>query len=210
LAGGLGRYLQKGSDLVMQVHYHPSGKVEKDRSQVAVYFVDKPVNVAADIWAAAYHHDIPPGKADYKLSASYTLPQELQMLGVVPHMHLIGKSLKAVARLPDGTTQELIEIPRWDFNWQDDYRFTKPFRLPKGTEIKVEAVYDNSDGNPANPSSPPKRVTWGEETTNEMLYCFFLVAVDNPRENLPPLLMDMIRREAVGQATGRGLFRFGR
>src|SRR5690606_25813581 len=100
------------------------------------------------------------------------------------------------------TTRELVNIPQWNFNWQDDYRFTVPFRLPKGTVLEVEAVYDNSENNPANPSSPPKRVTWGEETTNEMLYCFFLIAVDDPRDNLKPLLLDMLRREAINQATG--------
>jgi hypothetical protein len=104
----------------------------------------------------------------------------------------------------------LVNVPQWDFNWQDDYRFTTPFKLPKGTVLEVTAVYDNSEANPANPTAPPARVTWGEETTNEMLYCFFLVSVDNPRENLEPLLMDMLRREAIGQATGRGLFRLGR
>ncbi len=210
LSGGMGRYLQKGSDIVMQVHYHRSGKVEKDRSKAAIYFVDKPKNVAADIWVSAHSHDIPPGESNYQITASYTLTQELQMLGAVPHMHLIGRSMKAIARLPDGETRELVNVPNWNFNWQDDYRFTTPFRLPKGTVLEVTAVYDNSENNPSNPSSPPKRVTWGEETTNEMLYCFFLVAVDNPKQNLAPLLQEMLRREAIGQATGRGLFRIGR
>jgi hypothetical protein len=210
LSGGMGRYLKQGSDIVMQVHYHRSGKVEKDRSKAAIYFVDKPKNVAADIWVAAHSHDIPPGATDYKVSSSYTLSQELQMLGVVPHMHLIGRSMVATAKLPDGSTRELVNVPNWNFNWQDDYRFTTPFRLPKGTVIEVEAIYDNSENNLANPSSPPKRVTWGEETTNEMMYCFFLVAVDNPKENLAPMLQEMLRREAIGQATGRGLFRINR
>lgn len=210
LAGGMGRHFQKGSDIVMQIHYHPSGKVEKDRSKVAIYFVDKPKNVAADIWVADHSHNIPPGEANYRVKASYTLSQELEMLGVVPHMHLLGRSMVATAKLPDGTTRELVNVPNWNFNWQDDYRFTTPFRLPKGTVLEVEAVYDNSENNPANPSSPPKRVTWGEGTTDEMLYCFFLVAVDDPRKNLAPLLQEMLRKEAISRATGRGLLNFGK
>jgi len=210
LAGGMGRYFQKGSDILMQIHYHPSGKVEKDRSKAAIYFIDKPKNVAADIWVADHSHNIPAGESDYKVKASYKLNQELQMLGVVPHMHLLGRSMTAVAKLPDGTSRELVNVPNWDFDWQDDYRFTTPFRLPKDTVIEVEAIYDNSENNPSNPSSPPQRVTWGEETTNEMLYCFFLVAVDNPKQNLAPLLQDMLRREAISRATGRGLFKFGK
>lgn len=205
LSGGLGRYLKQGSDLVMQIHYHRSGKPEVDRSKVAVYFADKHSNVAADVWAATHVHDIPPGATDYKLSAVYVAPQDLQLLGVVPHMHLIGRSVKATAVLPDGSRRPIVEIPQWNFNWQDDYRFAEPLRLPKGTRLEVEAVYDNSENNPANPSSPPVRVTWGEETTHEMLYCFFLISVDDPRD-LRWIMKDMIRDEVVGSAAARAKF----
>jgi hypothetical protein len=198
LPNGLGRDLQKGSDLVMQVHYHPSGKRETDRSKVAVYFVDKPKNVAADIWASAFTHDIPPGEKNYRLKASYTLPNEVLMLGVVPHMHLLGRSMRAVAKLPDGSERLLIDVPHWNFNWQDDYRFARPFKLPKGTRLNVEATYDNSSDNPSNPSNPPQRVTWGEETTDEMLYCFFFVATDSPGD-LMPILGDVLMREVMGK-----------
>jgi hypothetical protein len=202
LPNGLGRYLKQGSDLVMQIHYHPTGKREVDRSKVGVYFVEKPQNVAVDIWASTFAHDIAPAEKDYRLSASYTLPSEVLMLGVVPHMHLLGRELRATAVLPDGTQRSLIHVPQWNFNWQDDYRFAQPFTLPKGTRLEVTASYDNSADNPANPSSPPKRVTWGEGTTDEMLYCFFFVATDD-RSTLIPLVTDVLTREITAKAAAR-------
>jgi hypothetical protein len=186
----------------MQVHYHPTGKPETDRSKVAVYFVDRPRNGVAAIWVASHAHDIPAGKKDYRVSASYTLPRDLLLLGVVPHMHLLGRSLRATATLPDGKERPLLEIRRWDFNWQDDYRFARPIRLPRGTRLRVEASYDNSADNPCNPSSPPRRVTWGEGTRDEMLYCFFLVAAANPKE-LTALVQGLLARELVGQLRAR-------
>jgi hypothetical protein len=198
LPNGLGRYLKKGSDIVMQIHYHPSGKRETDRSKVGVYFADSRQKVAADIWAATFSHNIPAGEKEYRVTARYVVPSDVELLGIVPHMHLIGRSIKAAAAFPDGTTRPLIDIPRWDFNWQDDYRFARTFKLPKGTRLEVEAIYDNSADNPANPSHPPQTVTWGEETTNEMLYCFFLVTADNPRD-LMPMLADVVTREMIGR-----------
>lgn len=204
LPDGLGRRVKKGWDLVLQVHYHPSGKPEVDRSKIALYFVDGKAQIAADIWASNHIHDIPPGERDYRLNATYEIPSDLTMLGVVPHMHLLGRTMKATAVLPDGTRKQLIEIPDWDFNWQDDYRFASPIHLPAGTRLEVEATYDNSEDNPSNPSSPPKRVTWGEGTTDEMLYCFFLVTTKESRD-LNRILGDVLKHEIVGQIIGRSL-----
>ncbi len=76
----------------------------------------------------------------------------------------------------------LIDIPTWNYNWQDEYYYERPIRLKAGTKLVVEAVFDNSAANPSNPSSPPKRVTWGEETTDEMLFCFFLLTADKTED----------------------------
>ncbi len=203
LANGLGRFWAKGSDVVMQIHYHPTGKPEKDRSKVGIYFVKEPRSIAADIWTAAYSHDIPPGEKNYSISASYTMSHDVDLLGIVPHMHLLGRTVRATASLPDGTEKLLIDIPRWDFNWQDDYRFVRPLKLPVGTKIDVTAVYDNSEENPSNPSSPPQRVVWGEETQDEMLYCFLLISTANARQDLPVIYADVLTREGIGQAFGR-------
>jgi acetyl esterase/lipase len=186
LPNGMGRYLKKGSDLVMQVHYHPSGKEEVDRSSVGLYFVDKPIeqlraepakSVGA-IWMANYQIDIAPGDKDFRRSTTYTLPKDVILVGIVPHMHLIGRWMNVWATLPDGTRKSLIRVNDWDFNWQDEYYYERPFKLPAGTRLDVEASYDNSAENPANPSSPPQRVTYGEQTTDEMLFCFFVLTTE--------------------------------
>jgi hypothetical protein len=186
LPDNMGRYLKAGSDLVVQVHYHPSGKEESDQSELGIYFVDKPVaellkqpgKLVGSIWMASYEMDIAPGDASYQRSAEYTLPRDVTMVGVVPHMHLLGKAMKVTARRPGKDADTLIDIPAWNYNCQDEYYYERPFSLPKGTVLKVEAVFDNSADNPSNPSSPPKRVTWGDETTDEMLFCFFLLTAD--------------------------------
>jgi hypothetical protein len=203
LPDGYGRPLRKGSDLVMQIHYHPTGKVERDRSKVAVYFVESPQHAVEAIWVSSHNHDIPPGESDYRLKSSYALPCDVTMFGVIPHMHLLGQMMKVDAVLPDGTRRDLIDIPRWDFNWQDDYRFAKPLQLPAGTRLEVEASYDNSADNPSNPSSPPKQVTWGEGTNDEMLYCFFLVATKNPsdfRSLITQVLINEVSSRAKAKA----------
>lgn len=202
LPEGLGRLLGKGSDLVMQIHYHPSGKVEKDRSKVGIYFVDKPKQEAFALWTSSFLHDIPPGESDYKLKAVYTLTEDVTMLSIIPHMHLLGQTMNVVAELPDGTTRDLLHMPQWDFNWQDEYVYAEPFFLPKGTRIVSEATYDNSENNPSNPSSPPQRVTWGEETNDEMLYCFFLVTTEK-KEVIEPMVVDRLTREGIDRAAAR-------
>ncbi|TWT29268.1 redoxin domain-containing protein [Blastopirellula retiformator] len=202
LPEGLGRLLGKGSDLVMQIHYHPSGKVEKDRSKVGIYFVDKPKQEAFALWTSSFLHDIPPGENDYKLRAAYTLTEDVTMLSIIPHMHLLGQTMNVVAELPDGSTRDLLHMPQWDFNWQDEYVYAEPFELPKGTKIVSYATYDNSEDNPSNPSSPPERVTWGEGTNDEMLYCFFLVTTED-KDAIQPMVVDRLTREGIDRAAAR-------
>jgi hypothetical protein len=190
LPNDMGRYLKKGSDLVVQVHYHPTGKTEIDQSEIGLYFVDKPVEhslkepakLVGSIWMANYEMDIPAGDANYRRSTTYTLPKDVIMVGIVPHMHLLGKAMRVTATQPNKKPEVLIDIPVWDYNWQDEYYYEQPIRLQAGTRIVVEAVFDNSVDNPSNPSSPPKRVTWGEETTDEMLFCFFLLTADKTED----------------------------
>jgi hypothetical protein len=213
LPNDMGRYLKKGSDLVVQVHYHPTGKVEVDQSEIGLYFVDKPVaeslkesaKLVGSIWMANYEMDIPAGQANYRRSTTYTLPKDVIMVGIVPHMHLLGKSMRVTATEPKQQPQVLIDIPTWNYNWQDEYYYERPIRLKAGTKLIVEAVFDNSAANPSNPSSPPKRVTWGEETTDEMLFCFFLLTADKT-EDLIHTIFDNLghdlkqARKDVGQS----------
>ena len=197
LPGDMGRYLKKGSDLVVQVHYHPTGKAETDQSEIGLYFVQKPVaeslrqpaKLIGSIWMANYEMNIPAGDAAYARSTTYTLPKDIILVGVVPHMHLLGKSMKVTATAPGQSSETLIDVAEWNYNWQDEYYYERPFSLPAGTVLKVEAVYDNSANNPSNPSSPPQRVTWGDETTDEMLFCFFLITA-NKTEDLIHTVLD--------------------
>ena len=202
LPNGMGRYLKKGSDLVVQMHYHPTGKEETDQSEIGLYFVKKPVTeslkepatLVGSIWMANYEMDIAAGEKDYRRSTSYTLPKEVIMVGVVPHMHLLGKAMKVTATLPDKTAKTLIDIKNWNYNWQDEYYYERPFKLHAGTRLDVEAVFDNSDGNPSNPSSPPKRVTWGDGTKDEMLFCFFLLSSEKT-EDLIHVIFDNLKHD---------------
>ncbi|HEY1064560.1 MAG TPA: alkyl hydroperoxide reductase, partial [Pirellulales bacterium] len=190
LPNGMGRYLKKGSDLVVQMHYHPTGKPETDQSELGLFFVKKPVaeslrepaSLVGSIWVANYEMDIPADARDYRRTASYTLPKEVIMVGVVPHMHLLGKSMKVTAVLPDRSEKTLIDVPNWNYNWQDEYYFERPFKLPAGTRLDVSAAFDNSSDNPSNPSSPPRRVTWGDGTKDEMLFCFFLLSAERTED----------------------------
>ncbi|WP_233216419.1 redoxin domain-containing protein [Blastopirellula marina] len=202
LPDGLGRKMGKNDDLVMQIHYHPSGKATKDRSKVGIYFVDKPKNEAFAVWTSSFELDIPPGESNYVAKATYKLPTQLTMLSCIPHMHLLGQEMTVTAKLPDGSTKQLIHVPQWDFNWQDEYMYSDPFTLPAGTVLNVVARYDNSSENPSNPSFPPERVTFGEQTTDEMLYCFFLVAVDDPKL-VPVVAGDALTHEAIRRAAFR-------
>jgi len=202
LPNGMGRYLKKGSDLVVQMHYHPTGKVETDQSEIGLYFVKKPVaeslkepaKLVGSIWMANYEMDIAAGAKSYRRSSTYTLPKEVIMVGVVPHMHLLGKSMKVTATLPDKTVKTLIDIKNWNYNWQDEYYYERPFKLPAGTRLDVEAVFDNSADNPSNPSSPPKRVTWGDGTKDEMLFCFFLLSAEKT-EDLIHVIFDNLKHD---------------
>ncbi len=181
----MGRFLPKGSDAVLQVHYHPSGKAETDRSEVGVYFLKKPAKkLLGGVSLENWHIQIPAGEASYTRKAEFTLNVDTTFIGVAPHMHLLGKEMKAWAELPNGKTVPLIHVKDWDFNWQDYYLYRKPFTLPKGTTLRMESRHDNSSSNRANPNVPPKRIKYGEGTADEMSLCIFEVTC----ESIPDLL----------------------
>lgn len=181
LPEGIGKYLRAGSDLVLQIHYHPDGKPETDQSVVGVYFTKTPARqIVAGIAVRTRNLDIPAGESRYHVTAqSAPLPVDAQAIGIAPHMHYIGKEMKVVAESPDGKTTPLIWIRDWDFNWQGQYQYRSPVKLAKGTVIKLDAYYDNSAANPHNPSRPPKRVHWGEQTTDEMCLLGVQVVTDS-------------------------------
>ena len=184
LPPGVGIWLPKGADIVLQVHYHKDGKPETDLSKIGLYFAKTPVDKALRIWPLAAPLWIAPGDAHYTTHADLTVPADATLLEVMPHMHLLGRTMTVTATRPDGTAQPLVNVPDWDFNWQSTYVYKDPVKLPKGTKINLTATYDNSAANPRNPSSPPKLVTWGEQTTDEMCLAFLFYTVD--AEHLSP------------------------
>ncbi|HUR37889.1 MAG TPA: redoxin domain-containing protein [Planctomycetota bacterium] len=180
LPEGTARLLRKGERLVLETHYHKTGRVEKDEgAQVGVYFAKEPVKRQLHVHMIINPLvNIPAGAEDHKMTAMWTVPQNVHALDVMPHMHLIGRSMSVVATLPDGKAQDLVVIKDWDFNWQETYQFKEPLALPRGTKVRVEARYDNSANNPNNPSNPPKAVRWGEQTTDEMCIAFVAFTID--------------------------------
>jgi hypothetical protein len=175
--------IKPGQTLVMQVHYHRNGKVEKDRSQLGIYYAKaKPQKITRFGMFVDPTIRITPGEKNYTVKRSFKIPSEMTLYAMMPHMHLLGKEMKVSAETPDGKTIPLVYINDWDFNWQMQYEFKKPIVLPAGSKMTVEAVYDNSAGNPRNPHNPPKLVTFGEETTDEMFVLVFTQtsALDQP------------------------------
>lgn len=174
LPAGLAYRLPQGSDFVLQIHFHLSGKAEKEQSTIGIYLADKaPDRTIAGIQVPAVFGvgaglDIPAGEKAYTIRDSFTLPIDAEGIAVGGHAHYLCKDMQAVATLPDGSRQWLLWIKDWDFSWQDQYQYSKPVPLPKGTRIDVALTYDNSADNPHNPSHPPKRVKWGEQSFDEM------------------------------------------
>lgn len=174
LPEGLARPLPMGSDLVLQMHFHPTGKVEREQATLGIYFAEKPPTRTLTalqmppVFGALAGIDIPAGDKQYTIRDSFTLPIDAEVVSAGGHAHYLAKVMRMTATLPDGQKKELFDIPDWKFNWQERYYFRSPVRLPKGTRLDVEVSYDNSTGNPSNPSNPPRRVTFGEQSTDEM------------------------------------------
>ncbi len=166
---GIPELLHGGADLVLQVHYHPTGKPESDRTRLALYFTaQKPARRMMDIPLGSNRIDIPPGDRTYKVTDHFTVPVDVDAISIIPHAHYVCKQMYGYAVLPSGARRTLIRIPDWNFNWQQQYVYPAPVRLPAGTRLEMEFTYDNSEANPRNPNHPPQRVVWGPGTTDEM------------------------------------------
>ncbi len=186
---GTGRYMPANSDFLMQVHYHPSGKPEADRTQVGIYFAKEPVDKEVSVRMIAPARGgllglvpslrIPANEANHEVVGTMTLDEDRRLVGITPHMHWLGKDFQMKATLPDGTERILIRVDRWDFNWQGVYDLVESILLPRGTRVDMLAHFDNSASNPANPSKPPVDVRWGEQTTDEMCIGFLYFTRDS-------------------------------
>jgi mono/diheme cytochrome c family protein len=176
---GTGMLLPKGADIVLQVHYHKSGKPETDLTKVGLTFAQGPIDKRMRVMPLLYLPlRIPAGQSNYTARTDLTVPMDVTVHSVTPHMHLLGREMTLHATLPDGSAKKLVRVPDWDFNWQTTYAFKQPVPLPAGSKIELVARYDNSANNPVNPSNPPREVRWGEETTDEMCIAFLRYTVD--------------------------------
>jgi hypothetical protein len=167
---GVYRRIPAGSKLVIQAHYTPNGSPQSDLSEVGLVFAD-PKEVKKEMFVAAalnFKFMIPPGESNFRLEATDKMGQDSLLYALTPHMHLRGKSFRYEAIYPDGRQEVLLDVPRYDFNWQNAYALAEPKLLPEGTQIRCHAVFDNSADNLANPD-PTSPVHWGDQTWNEMM-----------------------------------------
>jgi hypothetical protein len=175
---GMAKLIPKGADLVMELHYTPNGHAVADRTSVAVVFAKTPPQQRViSLQLVRTDLRIPAGDRNYHLTAWGTLPNDALLLGFFPHMHLRGKAFEYDRIGDDGRPEPLLRVSHYDFHWQLPYRLAKPIPLKRGTKLSVTAWYDNSANNPLNPD-PSAEVTWGEQSSQEMLVGFFDVAVD--------------------------------
>jgi hypothetical protein len=166
---------------VVQVHYHRTGKVEQDQLRLGLYFSKQPVRERLmPIVLAGMFLQIPAGAENHRVRGAIQTNQDITLYQITPHMHLLGRRIRATVTFPDGERRELIAINDWDYNWQETYYFKDPIKVPKGSKFEVEAFYDNSEKNPLNPNSPPRPVRLGEETTDEMCFVFLGATSDQP------------------------------
>jgi len=180
---GMAWPLNPGTDLVLQLHMRTTGSEEVVDAQVGLYFADAPPKeIPVLLLLSSLLIDIAPGDSDYHVTNSYTLPVPVDVLSVYPHAHYLGKELRGFATLPSGAVKELIRIPEWDFNWQDEYRFRDPVSLPAGTVLTMDFSFDNSSDNPNNPSDPPVRVVYGSNSEDEMADLILQVRAHNPSD----------------------------
>lgn len=174
---GIGMRLRAGTDLKLQMHYAPSSTDETDSSTINLFFAHQPVTryvksyVMLPLPSVLTNGPfIIQANTVKKFHGTWTVPEDVSMLGIAPHMHLLGQNWEVFAVKPNGDTVNLVKINEWDFNWQGTYNFKSLIHLPQGTVIHASAEYDNTSNNIHNPHNPPQTISWGEKTSDEMYY----------------------------------------
>ena len=176
---GMAKFIPKGAHIAFQVHYTPVGSEQFDQSKIGLVFADEKeiTHEVMTTRAAKRRLEIPPHAGNHRVEAtSKSVPINVQLLGMMPHMHLRGKSFRYEAMYANGKSEILLDIPAYDFNWQTGYQLVKPKNFPPGTRMRCIAHYDNSSGNLNNPN-PSKVVEWGDQTWEEMMIGYFDIAV---------------------------------
>lgn len=170
---GMAKKWPAGTQLFVQVHYTPNGKAVKDRPTIGIVFAKGPPREEVrtrGIFNAAFQ--IPAGADRYPVQQAFTFPQAGRILEFMPHMHVRGTAFRYELELPDGTKRTLLDVPRYDFNWQLVYRLREPIEVPRGARLQATGWFDNSAKNPANPD-PSRIVPFGEQTSDEMMIGYF-------------------------------------
>lgn len=176
---GSAKRLPKGSDIILNMHYSPSPKEVTEVSKILIYLTKQPAKRLVKTFILEENTvvnepfviELDTVIKFYQRSA--IIPRDISLISITPHMHLLGKNFKAYAITPDGDLINLIKIDNWDFNWQMTYQFQKLLKIPQGSVIYSEAEYDNTSQNGRNPYTPPRVVTYGWGTKNEMLNLIF-------------------------------------
>jgi tetratricopeptide (TPR) repeat protein len=187
--------LEPGSDLIVQLHLQPTGKPESVQVSAGLYFTsDPPTRTPIGLRLGSETIDISPAVPNYVVADAYVLPTAVDVVAIQPHAHNLARRMEATATLPDGSRRWLIAIDDWDFRWQDVYRYVAPIALPKGSTIAMRYEYDNSAANPRNPHTPPSRVVWGQNTSDEMGDLWIQVIPGSSAD--AAILMEDFRRKA--------------
>ncbi|MEK6322485.1 MAG: thiol-disulfide isomerase [Acidobacteriota bacterium] len=172
-APGTARIVKAGSSIVFQMHYTTNGEATKDRTSIGLVFAkEPPTRTLVTGNAANSRFVIPPGEASHEVKSSNTFKEDVHLTSFMPHMHFRGKDFTYTAVYPDGRSEILLRVPKYDFNWQLTYVLEKPVALPKGTRLDCVAHFDNSTKNKFNPD-PTKEVRWGDQTWEEMMIGWF-------------------------------------
>jgi len=176
---GTALLVKAGSVLLFQMHYTTNGQAAKDRSSVGMTFAKQPPQL--EIRTSAFVNPmfvIPAGANNHQVDSAIQFEQDAHIWGLVPHTHLRGKSWEYRIIYPDGRNEVVLSVPKYDFNWQTYYLFSKPLAVPKGTRLEATAHYDNSTANAYNPD-PNMAVRWGDQTWEEMQYTGITYSIDN-------------------------------
>ena len=182
-----GKLLPAGADIVLQLHYTANGRERLDRSRIGLRFADEPpAKRVVTMMASNGKFVIPAGAPSHPVESSWVLNREVELISLLPHMHLRGKDFQFDLRYPDGSREVLLKVPRYDFDWQFYYYLKEPRVLPAGTAIECLAHFDNSPNNPENPD-PSAEVRWGDQSWEEMMIGFFEIAFDSSADIDPYL-----------------------
>jgi len=169
LPEGFAKRLPAGAKISFQIHYTPNGKATQDQLRIGLRFAKEPPKNEVHVVAVAHPRlNIPPGAANHVEVKEQRVPSHMNVTAFMAHMHVRGKAFKYELIGADGKAETLLDIPRYDFNWQLQYDYAQPRFIPRGSTMRITAIFDNSAGNPANPD-PNKNVRWGPQTTDEMM-----------------------------------------